>query len=617
MIEEPKETSSEVVFFLGAGASVFAGVPDTYTFVKEFKDYLNENERKTIEFIESKLIEWKKSRGEYPRIDIELLMETLDKFTRKDDEALLQFYEIKKFLLEDYQSKISTLLDKIKNFVKQKTIVSEEKIKYLEPFLGFIEEYHPLDIFSVNYDICIEQFCNLYKKSYRDGFEVEWNPSVFSAFNIDIRLYKLHGSITWYKTSSGSFVKSLIKSDNEKIELLTGEKAESLMLYPMRKWEYAEPLLENLLTLKNKLQSESCKYVIVVGYSFRDDYIRDIFWDAARRNKELILVLLDPNAFQIYLDKLEYYPDKIPSSLKGKVITLPFKFELALPDLKAEYLNNMKKGMNCLKQAKTKELIDDSPPNWVDCLQPLANCQYLDKLDELIYDKIGFVRASKYTDSVEQRISDVQFFNYRIGDNILLNQEIHFKRSLGFYINDRKKEGHQAFLYLATNVYWILYMGLSVEIMRNRVEIRLNTRPNGGYHPAKSLYELYYNFIIFQVQSDVFPIGEKTDKFFRMKKYLPLFKRIESLINFVSAISYYLSDWRDNAINFQQYTELRKADYPEETESIAQLYPQVESVINQQNPEHIVITQLREIVLKIERKIIKDILEKYVPKLNS
>ena len=621
MAEEQKGISSEVVFFLGAGASVYAGVPHTYAFVEEFKNspLLDEYDKKTVEFIETRLLQWKKERGEYPRIDIELLMETLDKLGRKDDEAILQFFELKKYLLEDYSSKIP-LLDKIKTFVKQRTVVQEDKVKYLEPLLGFIEEYHPLDIFSVNYDICIEQFCNVYKKSYRDGFEAEWNPSVFSASNIDIRLYKLHGSITWYKTSSGGFVKSVIKSDNEKIELLTGEKAESLMLYPMRKWEYAEPLLENLLTLKNKLQSENCKYVVVVGYSFRDDYIRDIFWDAARKNKELILILVDPNAFQRYSERLEYYsiPDKIHSSLKGKVIPLPFKFELAFPDLKAEYLTNLKKGVNYLKQAKTKELIGDVPPNWVDCLQPLANCQYLDKLDELINDKIGFVKVSKETDGIIQRLTDVQLFNYGIKDNILLNQEIHFRRALALYINDRKAEGYQAFLYLAANVYLILYMKLSVEVMRNRIELRPNTSTSGGYHPAKNLYELYYNFIIYQFSSDsnLFPKGVTADKFFRMKKYFPLYEKISSLIDFVSRISYYLSDWRDNTVDFVKYIELRKDNHPEETEKIALLYPQIANVFEQQNPEHTVITQMKESVLKIERKIIKDILEKFVPKFD-
>lgn len=602
MTEEQKGLSSEVVFFLGAGASVRAGVPDTYTFVKEFKNSLDIVDKNIIEIIETRLIDWKKKRHEDERIDIELLMEIIDKSVRRDDEPLLEFYKPEDDPWETYPEPI-ILLNRIKDFVKDKTIVTADKIKYLEDLLGFIEEYHPLDIFSVNYDLCIEQFCNVYKKSYRDGFEVEWNPNVFLDSNIDIRLYKLHGSITWYKTSSGSFVKSLIKSDKEKIELLTGEKAESLMLYPMRKWEYAEPLLENLLTLKNKLQSQSCRYVIVVGYSFRDEYIRDIFWDAARKNKELILILVDPNAFQIYSDKLEYYsiPDKIPSSLRGKVITLPFRFELTLRDLKAQYINNLKRGMNFLNQANIRELMGDTKTDWVSCLQPIAECQYVDKLDELIDSKIGFARTLRDTDNIAVRKRDIMLFNLELGNNIILLQEILFKRCFAFYINERQAEGNQALLDLATAVYRFLHSSLSIEILRNRIELRPNIQPNGSYHPAKSLYDLYFSLLNYR----------------NPYRYDPLHKRIRRLVEFVNDIYDYLLDWESNFVEFNQYNALRKADFPQEVEEIAKLYPQVESVINQQNPEHAVITELREIVLKIERKVIKDILAKYFPEFNK
>ena len=62
--------SSEVVFFLGAGASVAAGVPDTYSFVKEYLDSLQGMKKKrTIEEIIKKLKQWKGTE-----IDIELLL---------------------------------------------------------------------------------------------------------------------------------------------------------------------------------------------------------------------------------------------------------------------------------------------------------------------------------------------------------------------------------------------------------------------------------------------------------------------------------------------------------------------------------------------------------------
>ena len=73
--------SSQVVFFLGAGASVAAGVPDTYSFVKEFIKDIGENANggEAIEKIVRTLEVWKKSK-----IDIELLLETLTKLDAKD-----------------------------------------------------------------------------------------------------------------------------------------------------------------------------------------------------------------------------------------------------------------------------------------------------------------------------------------------------------------------------------------------------------------------------------------------------------------------------------------------------------------------------------------------------
>jgi len=76
--------SSEVVFFLGAGASVKAGVPDTYSFVQEYKKSLKETETgTTIEEVVKTLKEWKGSE-----IDIELLLETLTKLKNREQPTI-------------------------------------------------------------------------------------------------------------------------------------------------------------------------------------------------------------------------------------------------------------------------------------------------------------------------------------------------------------------------------------------------------------------------------------------------------------------------------------------------------------------------------------------------
>ena len=123
------------------------------------------------------------------------------------------------------------------------------------------------------------------------------------------------------------------------------------MLYPMQKWDYDEPLLEMLLKMKERM--EKTHFVVVVGYSFRDDHIRRIFWDAARTNKKLILILISPTAPEIYETKLRDFeiPELkhtfssafnpasfdacFPSALAGRVVYLPYKFEDILPSLTA------------------------------------------------------------------------------------------------------------------------------------------------------------------------------------------------------------------------------------------------------------------------------------------
>jgi len=364
---------SSVAFFLGAGASVAAEVPHTYAFVDEFQKNIKEpGKRKVLDAVISKLEKWRGSK-----IDIELLLETLTKLQKKDEEPLLQFFK-SEFLLKGYSEK-EPLINDLKDFIKKKTIVSEEKIIYLQPLLDFISELKSVDIVSLNYDTCIEQFCNAHKLIYQDGFDVHWNPKTFGSENTDIRLYKLHGSVMWYHTDRGNYIKLPVMTEESKIRLITGESADNLMLYPMQKWDYAEPLLELLVLVKQILESNKCKTVIVVGYSFRDEHITRMLWDSARRNKDLHVVLVDPHAFDVYADKLKYYDKdaKIPSSLDGRVICLPYHFEKILPFLKNYYLKNLIEGLAKeaeLRAAKSRGEMQEL--TWLPVLRLLANAEF-------------------------------------------------------------------------------------------------------------------------------------------------------------------------------------------------------------------------------------------------
>lgn len=374
-----KEEKPRVVFLLGAGASIKAGVPDTVKFVKAFKEHIkkknNPEDIKTVYKIVKILEKWKRTKigNSEQKIDIELLLEAFTKLNKKEDEPLLQFYKNieEKFILKGYSEK-EPLIDELKNFIKKKAIVSDSgKIKYLEPLLDFIRELKNiqsdgcLNIISLNYDTCIEQYCTEHRLNYSDGFTDRWNPETFGSATADICLYKLHGSVNWYRTDRGNYVKIPVDTrkfteNASKIPLISGENAESLMLYPMQKLDYVEPVLEMLVHIKHILESD-CNFLIVVGYSFRDEHIKNIILDAAMKNKNMHLILISPDSYKIYFEKLKYYDNRLKtaSPLNGRVVCLPYKFEEVFKNIRNNYLEDLRRGLN-----GEKYLIDNELKNY-------------------------------------------------------------------------------------------------------------------------------------------------------------------------------------------------------------------------------------------------------------
>jgi len=555
--------SSEVVFFLGAGASVAAGVPDTYSFVEEFIKSIREpNKKETIEKIVETLERWKKSK-----IDIELLLETLTKLDTRDKEPLLQFFEGGKFILSEYSQK-APLIEDLKDFIKSKAIVPAERIGYLEPLRGFVEEYRPLDIISVNYDICIEQFCNTHRLSYRDGFDVEWNPKTFAAEHTDIRLYKLHGSVMWYQSDRGGYIKSPVKTEEGQIELLTGEKAENLVLYPMQKWDYAEPFLELMVRIKHFLESEECKFLIVVGYSFRDEYIIKILWDAARKNRELYLIFVDPNAYQIYSEELKYYDanQTTPSSLDGRVVCLPYKFEKVFPYLKNHYLKNLREGLSCESQRQKTE-IKGGRADWIPCIKSFVNAEHCEKVESLL-------------ENID---------NPELEKDWRLNLELSLKMAVNLSANGQKEKASQYLEKFYRLLCLVMVERIDVEVRRSPpiIKVFFNHVPNDsgtsyiGADACKDVIETLYEFCEWKARMMAIPreLSEALEKLRSLKAYLDPFE--------------------EKKMNFEDYIGMRKEQISSDIKHLNRDYQEEYS----QN-----LHKLTKEIKKIERSVLTEII---------
>jgi DNA mismatch repair ATPase MutS len=114
-------------------------------------------------------------------------------------------------------------------------------IKYLENARGF---HYPLNIFTLNYDSVLDVFCETYDIRYTDGFDPYWNPELFSEEKegFQVKLYRLHGSLYWLKTSSGKTLKIPIKGlDIPKQRYISDESLSEMIIYPtFQKDKYSE-----------------------------------------------------------------------------------------------------------------------------------------------------------------------------------------------------------------------------------------------------------------------------------------------------------------------------------------------------------------------------------------
>jgi hypothetical protein len=543
------------IFFLGAGASVAAGVPATFELVDCFLQELESgDEYRKLGFLKKLLETLKESELGKNGVDVELLLEALSQLESVSECIPLKFFRRGKCILGDgYKSEATELRKKLQDFIKKKGLVTKNKIQYLKDLLMFIEANPPpLDIFSVNYDICIEQFCDVFEKTYTDGFYLDWEPKSLEREDVDVRLYKIHGSITWFETDKGSLVKLPIKSEAAEIELITGEKATSLMLYPMRKLEYSEPLMSLLTMLRDKLSKSD--FVFVVGYSFRDNQLRRTFWNAAKKNKETVLFLVSPSAHQIYENRLRKYNLElgIPSDLDGRVICLPYKFEQVLP-LLSEYRQNAATGLRLLSNTKRSETLRQDT-DWGKCLPFLIKCEHIAKIEEVLQKGAWeeLIKNGLGTQVIE--LAFMAFLTSLMSDNVAY-----------------RNAWLTRFLNLFSPVVETIEFDAQMSLL-NPERINLSIRqslPKEGGVPSVKIKELF-NTILANCRLKSSLVDEDFSKVF-------------------STVSDCLEKIRESFSNkscsIDEYIQLRKKDFPKETDDIASLAKKLIAELKKAYPE--------------------------------
>jgi len=168
--------------------------------------------------------------------------------------------------------------------------------RYFAAWLARTNYHMPVEIFTVNYDLLLETALEEMQVPYfdgfignlrarfqtdlvetRPGFEREGIPAFFS------RLWKLHGSVNWAWEDERQIVRIGQPVSNEM----------AAAIYPSDT-KYEESRRVPFLVLQDRMRRalhQPETLVLVAGYSFGDDHLNELFFDAAMRRERTEIVV--------------------------------------------------------------------------------------------------------------------------------------------------------------------------------------------------------------------------------------------------------------------------------------------------------------------------------------
>lgn len=348
----PKPINSDVVFFFGAGVSAPFGIPTMTQFVTDFEKLLfkegAENEQQMYAEIKHNL------ERHLKKVDLEAIFTVIDGIVSFGPEklGLLSTYlapQIKDVTDNDREIGKSLRL-KFQKFVKKKCIIPQESFEkigavYHDFFNRFALEfpdggisktgeyafYDGWRMFTTNYDMCLEHYWHVKAGVGIDtGFEFDraknantLRPERFLG-NGGKQLLKLHGSVNWLiEEGTGEVIETEMTGISHVGRRFVGE----MMIYPIAEKElYFDPYISMLLRLNRELQQKSIW--VVIGYSFNDPVVREIFIRKSNATKHLVLV--HPQANMVYKDQL--------NGLKAKTSLMEKRFGLQADSFADEQL---------------------------------------------------------------------------------------------------------------------------------------------------------------------------------------------------------------------------------------------------------------------------------------
>ena len=294
---------NEIIFVLGAGASVDAGIPDSDHMVREIERLVSSEDdswrefRALYHYIRSSILFGDGVAGTFGEdvlFNVERVVNVLDELLKKERHALYPFVgswnpKLIEVAGSDFDS-VRKFRSAIVQILRRKWVMltETESASYYGGILRFQEEYeYPLRVFSLNYDLCIEEICG--RVDVERGFDGRiWDWRLFDESSEDpsrLLLYKLHGSTDWYFNDEGrlTYSDSPNTIEDDDVALIFGTSY---------KLQYVDPFLFLAYELR-KWSLDAARLIVCIGYGFNDEHINGILQQSLRqdRNRKLVAVV--------------------------------------------------------------------------------------------------------------------------------------------------------------------------------------------------------------------------------------------------------------------------------------------------------------------------------------
>ena len=291
-----------ILFLLGAGASVEAGIPISNQMVKRIEELIiSHNDWKPYKdlyyYLKSSINYSDGILGKFEMpFNVERLLIVISEIEKRESNIMYPFIGTWNIRLLDLGGNNFENIKKFHKLIRKQLnewvgLRSYDDANYYQSFTSLSSDVANLiKVFTLNYDMCFENIVGK-DKTIELGFTKEtneWHQSNFE--NIEgkhYNLYKLHGSIDWYISEEKLYKSQKIESEPE------------LIFGIQHKMTSVDPYFYYSSVLRNSCFNE-VKIITVIGYSYADEYVNVILSQALNSRSELRIInvapLFDKNA---------------------------------------------------------------------------------------------------------------------------------------------------------------------------------------------------------------------------------------------------------------------------------------------------------------------------------